>query len=134
MCIPFLLIIWVFMFTEHLQGLCPRCAKHCTCTKQESTLKVLQIKTDSMEHGKMQISLFYREGIEAQILQNASCFMHLNITEISVSQTPKCFEHLRYRCRCRCPCWPEPAPHNAVEVSQTHRAGMGVAWLVEQHP
>ena len=107
------------MFTEHLQGLQPCYVKHCTCTKQESTLKVLQIKTDSMKHGKRQISLFYREGFEAQILQNASCFMCLNPTEISVSQTPKCLEHLR----CWCRGWPKPVPHSVV-VSQTDWAGM----------
>lgn len=108
------------MFTEHSQELQPCRAKHFTRTKQESTLKVLQIKTDGMKHGKRQMPLLYREGFEAQILQNASCFMHLIPTEISASQTPKCLEHPR----CGWPGWPQQAPHRAAEVSHAGQAGM----------
>lgn len=72
------------------------------------------------QYGKRQIPLFYRQGIKAQIIQNYSCFMCLNLTEISVSQTPNCLEHLR----CRCWGWPETTPHSAVKVSQTDLTGL----------
>lgn len=73
------------MFMEPLQQLQPCWAEYCTCRKKVLSL----VKTDPMEHGKREMSLFYIERIEAQVLQNASCFMYLNLTEISVSQTPK---------------------------------------------
>lgn len=70
--------------------------------------------------GKGKCLCFCTERIEAQVPHNASCFMYLDLTEISVSETHKWLEHPR----CQSWGWPEMALLRVVEVSWAHLVGM----------